>query len=72
LIGYDLGVETDEPLIPGPEDEMIIEQNINFSIKINTIGQKFGTIKIEEGVVPKGRGCTMFSHVAEEDFLKLG
>jgi len=71
LIGYNLGLETDEPPILGPEDEMLIKQNMNFPIKINTIGQKFGVIKIEEGVIPKGRGCTMFSHGAEEDSLKL-
>jgi Xaa-Pro aminopeptidase len=72
LIGYDLGLETDEPPILGSEDEMIIKQNMNFSIKINTICQKFGATKIEEGVIPKGRGCIMFSRVAEEDSLKLG
>ena len=71
LIGYDLGLETDEPPILGPEDEMIIKQNMNFSIKINRICQKFGAIKIEEGVIPKGRGYTMFSHGAEENSLKL-
>ncbi len=51
-IGHGLGLRPDEPpIILGPEDEAVINENMIFSIEINPIGPAFGAIGIEEDII---------------------
>ena len=42
LIGYDLGLETDEPPIPRPEDETILKGNMTFPLKSLRLSKNLG------------------------------